>query len=273
MSYQNLSQVNIRIDRDFSEHVLWISLNRPDASNAFTLTMIDELLITLEKADVDSNIRCIILTGEGKHFCAGGDIKNMLAKKEMFEGDANELREKYKRGIQRIPKVMDELTTPVIAMINGAAIGAGLDIACMSDIRIASERAKFGETFARIGLIPGDGGTYFLQRTVGFAKAMELTLTAEVIDASEAKNIGLISIAVSSEDLKEQTKLIAKKILMNAPIASQMAKRAIKHAYRSDLSSNLELLSAFQGISQRTSDHFEALEKAQEKSPSNFKHL
>jgi enoyl-CoA hydratase/carnithine racemase len=273
MSYQNLSEVNVEIKKEVSDHILWVTLNRPESSNAFTLTMIDELLTTLEKADVDSNIRCIVLTGEGKHFCAGGDIKNMLAKKEMFEGDANELREKYKRGIQRIPKVMDELTTPVVAMINGAAIGAGLDIACMSDIRIASDRAKFGETFTRIGLIPGDGGTYFLQRAVGFAKAMELTLTAEIINADEAKRIGLVSLISPLENLKEQTILIAKKILMNAPIATQMAKRGIKHAYRSDLSSNLELLSAFQGISQRTSDHFEALEKAQEKAPANFKHL
>ena len=267
--YQNLTEVNLNLDG----HILWVSLNRPKASNAFTLTMIDELLSSLEIADIDSEVRCIVLTGEGKHFCAGGDIKNMLAKKEMFEGEANELREKYKRGIQRIPKVMDELTTPLIAMVNGAAIGAGLDITCMCDIRIASEKAKFGETFTKIGLIPGDGGTYFLQRIIGYAKAMELTLTAEIIDAVEAKNIGLVSYVVTAEKLKEQTNFIAQKILMNAPIATQMAKRAIKHAYKNDLSSNLELLSAFQGITQRTSDHFEALEKAQEKSPTNFKHL
>jgi enoyl-CoA hydratase/carnithine racemase len=268
MSYSNLTEVNINLDG----HKLWVSLNRPTSSNAFTLTMIDELITTLQIADEDNDVRCIIITGEGKHFCAGGDIKNMLARKEMFEGEANELRQKYRKGIQRIPKAMDELTTPVIAMVNGAAIGAGLDIACMSDIRIASTNAKFGETFTKIGLIPGDGGTYFLQRIVGFSKAMELTLTAEVINATEAKSIGLVSSICTLEELKDKTNLIADKIISNAPIATQMAKRAIKHAYRSDLSSNLELLSAYQGITQRTSDHFEALECAQNKTLGNFKH-
>ena len=114
-------------------------------------------------------------------------------------------------------------------MINGAAIGAGLDIACMSDIRIASTRAKFGETFTKIGLIPGDGGTYFLQRTIGFAKAMELTLTGEIIDSEEAKKIGLVSHLVEAEKLLEKTIEMSDKILANAPIAIQMAKRAIKH--------------------------------------------
>ncbi len=268
MSYPNLTEVNLEL----IDHKLWITLNRPKSSNAFTLTMIEELVSTLQRADEDNEVRCIIITGEGKHFCAGGDIKNMLAKKEMFEGEANELRQKYKKGIQRIPKAMDELTTPVIAMINGAAIGAGLDIACMSDIRIASSNAKFGETFTKIGLVPGDGGTYFLQRIVGFARAMELTLTAEVINSEEAKSIGLVSSVCDREQLKEKTNLIADKIISNAPIAIQMAKRAIKHAYRSDLSSNLELLSAYQGITQRTSDHFEALESAQNKTVGQFKH-
>jgi enoyl-CoA hydratase/carnithine racemase len=268
MTYTNLTEVDLELEN----HKLWITLNRPKSSNAFTLTMIDELVSTLQIADEDDQVRCIIITGRGRHFCAGGDIKNMLAQKEMFEGEANELRQKYRKGIQTIPKAMDELTTPVISMINGAAIGAGLDVACMSDIRIASTNAKFGETFTKIGLIPGDGGTYFLQRIVGFAKAMELTLTADVIDAAEAKSIGLVSSVCELVELKSKTNLIADKIISNAPIATQMAKRAIKHAYRSDLSSNLELLSAFQGISQRTSDHFEALESAQNKTVGKFNH-
>ena len=268
MDYNNLSEICVKKE----EYTLWVSLNRPQSSNALTVGMIDELLEVVEQADIDDQVRCIILTGEGKNFCAGGDIKNMLAKKEMFSGESNELREKYKRGIQKIPKVFDEISTPVVAMINGAAIGAGLDLACMCDIRIASKNAKFGETFTRIGLVPGDGGTYFLQRIVGFAKAMELTLTADIIDGEEAKSIGLVSYLVDSEDLVKQTKLLSDKISSNAPIANQMAKKAIKHAYRSDLSSNLELLSAFQGISQRTSDHFHALESTTKKLKTNFIH-
>lgn len=268
MKNQSFNTIKVNIEN----HTLWLSLNRPEASNAFTVEMIDELLDTLVAADYNSDIRCIVLTGEGKHFCAGGDIKNMLQKKEMFEGEANELRERYKRGIQRIPKVFNDLSTPIIAMVNGAAIGAGLDMACMCDIRICSDNAKFGETFTKIGLIPGDGGTYFLQRIVGFAKAMEMTLTANIYSADEALNMNLVSKVVVRESLIEETKLIVNQILQNAPIANQMAKRAITHAYKSDLSSNLELLSAFQGITQRTSDHFEALTKAQEKSKPEFNH-
>lgn len=268
MKFNNLKS----IETEFSENTLWVYLNRPDSSNAFTVTMIDELLDVLTTADINSEVRSIVLSGRGKHFCAGGDIKNMLAKKEMFEGESNELRERYKRGIQKIPKVFNELSTPIIAMINGAAIGAGLDMACMCDIRICSDDAKFGETFTKIGLIPGDGGTYFLQRVVGFAKAMEMTLTADIYSAEDAKQMNLVSKIVVRESLIEQTKLIAKKINSNAPIANQMAKRALTHAYRSDLSSNLELLSAFQGISQRTSDHFEALSKSQEKKTPRFEH-
>lgn len=255
------------------DKVLWLYLNRPEASNAFTVEMIDELVTTLQNADIDPNIRCIVLSGEGRHFCAGGDVKNMLAKKEMFAGEPNELRERYKRGIQKIPKAFNELSTPVVAMINGAAIGAGLDITCMCDIRICSENAKFGETFTKIGLIPGDGGTYFLQRIVGFAKAMEMTLTADIYTSEQALNMGLVSKVVPLEKLKEETKIIVNKITSNAPIAVQLAKRALTHAYRSDLSSNLEMLSAFQGISQRTSDHFEALSKAKDKQVPSFDHL
>lgn len=270
--YVNLSQINLK----FSNHILWLTLNRPDSSNAFTDEMIDELVSTLYRADEDDNVRAIIVTGSGKHFCAGGDVKAMKDKTQMFAGESNELRQRYKRGIQQIPICMNSLSTPVIAMINGAAIGAGLDFACMCDIRISSNRAKFGETFTKLGLIPGDGGTYFLQRVVGFAKAMELTLTADVIDASEAKAIGLVSSLYEAEALKEATETLALKVISNAPIATQMAKRALVHAYNSDLQSNLDLLSAYQGITQRSSDHFSALDNLLEKKSSkvsDFKHL
>lgn len=260
------------IEVEKSNHTLWLYLNRPQASNAFTVGMIDELIDMLIYADRDSDVRCIVLSGRGKHFCAGGDVKNMLAKKEMFEGESNELRERYKRGIQKIPMAFSQLSTPVIAMINGAAIGAGLDIACMCDIRVASEYAKFGETFTKLGLIPGDGGTYFLQRIVGFGKAMEMTLTAEVYSAHDGKDMGLFSEVVPVEKLKETVDKYVDKILSNAPIAIQMAKRAITHAYRSDLQGNLDLLAAYQGITQRTSDHFNALNAIKNKEKSKFDH-
>jgi enoyl-CoA hydratase/carnithine racemase len=269
MNYKDLTQLKLKLE----SNTLWITLNRPQSSNAFTVEMINELVSVLYRADNDNEVRTMVITGEGKNFCAGGDVKDMQTKSGMFAGDSNELRERYKRGIQQIPVCMNSLSTPVIAMINGAAIGAGLDLACMCDIRIGSNFAKFGETFAKLGLIPGDGGTYFLQRIVGFAKAMELTLTCEIIDASEAKNIGLLNFSVGADQLKEKTNEILSKINSNAPIALQMAKRAIVHAYKNDLQSNLDLLSAYQGITQRTSDHFEAVENIFENKTCDFKHF
>lgn len=254
------------------EQTLWLTLNRPHVSNAFSEAMIEELVRNLYQADRDSEVRSIVITGAGKNFCAGGDLKGMQHKSGMFAGEPNELRERYKYGIQQIPSCMNGLSTPVIAMINGAAIGAGLDMACMCDIRLASEHAKFGETFARLALVPGDGGTFFLQRVVGFAKAMELSLTAEIIDAVAAENIGLVNYVVGAKDLKERTSQLINKINANSPIAIKMLKRAIIHAHKNDLSSNLEMLSAFQGITQRTSDHFIALKSAEDKSQVDFNH-
>ncbi len=254
------------------DHLLWLTLNNPKTSNAISLEMVDELVSVLAEADMDSDIRCIILTGAGRHFCAGGNVKDMVEKKGMFAGESNELRERYKYGIQKIPMAFNQLSTPIIAMVNGAAIGAGLDVACMCDIRVGSEFAKFGETFTKIGLIPGDGGTYFLQRIVGFAKAMEMTLTADIYSAEDALKMGLLTKIVEQDKLKNTVAKLATKIISNAPIAVQMAKRAITHAYRSDLYSNLELLSSYQGITQRTSDHYQALANVKENVSNEFKH-
>lgn len=268
-SYKNLSQINLKL----LGNTLWLTLNRPEASNAFTTVMINELVSTLGMADADNNVRCIVITGAGKHFCAGGDVKDMKDKKGMFAGEANELRERYKRGIQQIPRCMNSLSTPVIAMINGAAIGAGLDLACMCDIRIASEHAKFGETFVKLGLIPGDGGTYFLQRIVGFSKAMELSLTAEIINSAQALKINLISKRVGAQELESAVMTTVNMIVDNAPIATQMVKRSITHAYRNDLESALDMLSAYQGIAQRSSDHFSAIDRLLNKTDAKFKHI
>lgn len=259
-----------QIELELKEHVLWITLNRPEASNAFDELMIEEFVDCLETMDEDNSIRCAVVTGKGKNFCAGGDVKKMQNKQGMFGGEPNELRERYKRGIQKIPLAFERLSTPVIAMVNGAAIGAGLDMACMCDIRVASPTAKFGETFAKLGLIPGDGGSYFLQRVVGFSKAMEMTLTAGIYNAEEAKAMNLVGYV--GEDFLEKTQEMAQAIAANAPIAVQMAKRSIELAYRSELKAVLDLMAAYQGISQRTKDHFAGLEGLLQKSQGQFGH-
>lgn len=251
-------------------HILTLTLNRPENSNAWTSEMIDEFVQKLYQADENNDVRVIIITGSGKHFCAGGDIYQMKNREGMFAGEANELRERYHRGIQKIPRTFASLSTPTIAMINGAAIGAGLDLACMCDIRVAAPRAKFGETFANLGLIAGDGGSFYLQKIIGFAKAMELSLSARTIDSTEAKEIGLVSYV--ADDFEQYTQDLALNIASKPPVSVQLMKRAIENAYRDDLERHLNLLSAYQGISQRTADHFNALDGFIEKKSTKFDH-
>jgi len=251
-------------------HQLWVTLNNPDQSNAITEDMIGSLCRVLKQADSDSQIRVIVLTGAGKNFCAGGDIKAMAEKTGMFQGESNELRQRYQNGIQQIPRTIEELSTPLIAMVNGAAIGAGCDLAMMCDLRVGTATTKFGETFTKIGLIPGDGGTFFLQRVVGYAKAMEMTLTGGLYEGGRARDFGLLNLLVEEAQLAAETERLAQKIASNAPIAQTMAKKAMKISYLHDLQTSLDLLAAYQGITQRTQDHFEALAAAKEKRSPHF---
>ncbi|WPU66366.1 enoyl-CoA hydratase-related protein [Peredibacter starrii] len=254
------------------KHTLWITLNRPEASNAYSTGMVKALVEVLRFADIDNEIRAIVITGAGKNFCAGGDVKAMKGKSGMFAGGSNELRETYQAGIQQIPATIVNLKTPVIAMVNGAAVGAGCDLAAMCDMRIASEEAVFAETFAKVGLVPGDGGAFFLTRLIGFGKAMEMFLTCKMISATEAKNIGLVNQVVLPNDLKNRTEELADHLATLPPIALQMTKKAVIHSYQNDLNSHLELMAAYQGITQRSSDHFKALDGMIEKKTPTFDH-
>jgi enoyl-CoA hydratase/carnithine racemase len=254
-------------------HVLWITLNRPEASNAYSIPMIKALVEVLRHSDEDNSIRAMVITGAGKHFCAGGDVKAMRGKTGMFSGEANELRETYQAGIQQIPLTISQLKTPIIAMVNGAAVGAGCDLAAMCDLRIASTEAVFAETFAKVGLVPGDGGAYFLTRLIGYGKAMEMFLTCRNFSALEAKEMGLVNQVVLPQELKNKTTEVVEQIISLPPIALQMTKKSLSHAYQHDLYSHLELMAAFQGITQRSSDHFKALDGMIEKKKPTFNHL
>ncbi|MGE3609728.1 MAG: enoyl-CoA hydratase-related protein [Bacteriovoracaceae bacterium] len=251
---------------------LWITLNRPEASNAYSTGMIQALIEVLKHADLDNDIRAIVITGAGKNFCAGGDIKAMKGKTGMFAGESNQLRETYQAGIQQIPLTISQLKTPVIAMVNGAAVGAGCDLAAMCDLRIASVDATFAETFAKVGLVPGDGGAFFMTRLIGFGKAMELFLTCKTLTAEEAIKIGLVNQVVLSENLKSKTEELIEQLISLPPIALQMTKKAVIHAYQNDLNSHLELMAAYQGITQRSSDHFKALDALIDKKKQSFGH-
>lgn len=252
-------------------HQLWLKLDNPEQSNAISLPMIDSLTEILKQADFDPKIRVIVITGEGKNFCAGGDIKAMKEKSGMFAGESNELRMRYMHGIQEIPKAIEELSKPLIAMVNGAAVGAGCDLAMMADLRVGSEKSKFAETFTKLGLVPGDGGTFFLQRVIGYSKAMQMFMTGDLWEGEKAKDFGLLNYLHPESELESKTEELAEKIAQNAPVAIQMTKKAMKISYRQDLLGTLDILAAYQGIAQRTQDHFEALQAFEQKKPADFK--
>lgn len=242
-----------------NQNQLWITLNNPEKMNAISYEMIDSLTKVLFEAEMNQQVKVIVIRGEGKAFSAGGDMLAMQEKSGMFQGDANELRMRYMQGIQKIPKCMEDLSKPIIAMVNGVAVGAGCDLAMMCDLRIGCEESRFGETFAKLGLVPGDGGSYFLTRVVGFSKAMQMTMTTEIIGGEKAFNFGLMNFFVPTTDLESESTKLAQKIAALPHVAVQMAKKSLKAAYSSSLQVNLDLLAAFQGIAQRTADHDKAV--------------
>lgn len=237
-----------------------ITLNRPEARNAYSDDMVRELIQALDLAEDDEAVRVVIITGAGLAFCAGGDLKAMSEHTGMFGGDPVELRDKYLRGIQRIPRRFDSFEKPTIAAINGPAIGAGLGLAMACDLRVSSEKAKFGSTFAHVGLIPGDGGAYLLTRVVGFARALELVLTARVLNAEEALAIDLIHHMVPDDQTMEKAREIALHIASLPPKAIRLAKVALYRSVDHDIETALHITAALQGLVQRTEEHDRAVE-------------
>jgi len=238
-----------------------LTLNRPDSRNPITdPIMIEEILTALARVQADPATRVLIVTGAGSAFSAGGNVKDMQLRKGMFAGDPDQVRNNYRSGIQRIPLAMQRLDTPTIAAVNGAAIGAGCDLACMCDIRIAGEKARFGETFVAVGLIPGDGGAFFLPRIVGFAKALELTFTARVIDAEEALRIGLVNEVTAQDRLLERSLEVAASIARHPARVLRLAKRLLYQVQGKNLEDTLELSAAYQALCHHSPEHQAALE-------------
>ncbi|MEL6342744.1 MAG: enoyl-CoA hydratase-related protein [Myxococcota bacterium] len=239
--------------------LLWIRLERPDARNAYSTEMIEQLVAALDRAAEDPDVRCVILTGAGAAFSAGGDLKAMRHRTGMFEGAPVRLREQYLKGIHQIPRRIARFDKPIVAAVNGPAIGAGLDLACMCDVRIAARSAKFGSTFVKVGLIPGDGGAYFLTRTIGFPRALEMILSGRIIGAEEALAMQLVHSVVDDEALEAAARKQAERLARNAPLAVQMAKRLCYRAYEASLDVSLELAASYQGMIQNTRDHEEGV--------------
>jgi enoyl-CoA hydratase/carnithine racemase len=239
-----------------------LTFNRPDVRNALTGTRIaDDIVATVDWINRNESVAALIITGEGPAFSSGGNVKDMADRSSDFSGNVAELERKYRQGIQRIPLALDKVEVPVIAAINGPAIGAGFDVANMCDIRIASTKAKFGETFANLGIIPGDGGAWFLQRLIGYQKAAELTFSGRIIDTHEAQALGLLLDVVEPGDLMARANQLAKDIASKPTGAMRRTKRLMKLAQRTELADFLDICAVFQGVCHQDPAHLEAVNK------------
>lgn len=263
------SEVRVETDAELP-YLRWLRLDRPSHLNAWSDEMLAQFLEAVDEAEADESVRILAITGSGRAFSAGGDLKAMRDKSGMFAGDPVQLRSRYTRGIQAIPRRLARFDKPLLAAINGAAIGAGLDLACMCDLRICSERAKLGSTFVKVGLVPGDGGAALLTRVVGYPKALELVLTGRVVDAQEALAMGLVNRVVAPEDLVGATRELAAEIGRNAPLAVRLTKSAAARSYGLPLETALELAATYQGIVQNTDDHLEGVHAILEKRSPEF---
>jgi enoyl-CoA hydratase/carnithine racemase len=193
---------------EVTDRIATITLNRPDKLNAFTGPMIDAWAKALNDAQQDEHVNVVVLTGAGRAFCAGGDVARMAEGEPAALDHKNELLEH----IHRIPKTLEAMDKPVIAMVNGVAVGAGMGMCLMCDLRIASDEARFSTGYVRVGLVPGDGDTYFLPRLIGTAKALELLWTADFVEAQDALRLGIVNRVVPAERLGEETYALARKI-------------------------------------------------------------
>ena len=242
--------------------VATLTFQRHDVRNALTSTaIVDDIVATAAYMNANTNISALIITGEGSAFSSGGNIKDMADRAGDFAGEGSELEQAYRTGIQRMPKAMQSIEVPTIAAINGAAIGAGFDLCNMCDIRIASNKAKFGETFVNLGIIPGDGGAWFLQRLIGYQKAAELTFSGRIIDADEAMQLGLLLKVVDKDRLLEEATQLAEQMAQQPPQALRRNKRLMQMAQRMELNDYLDVCAAFQSLSHQNEEHVEAVEK------------
>ena len=242
--------------------VATLTLNRHDVRNALTGTaLVDDIVATAAWVNRCQDVSVLVITGTGSAFCAGGNVKDMAERSGDFAGDVAEVAERYRQGIQRMPLALNQVEVPIIAAVNGAAIGAGFDLANMADLRIASRKASFGETFLNLGIIPGDGGAWFMQRQIGYQRAFELTLSGRVISADEALAYGVVLEVVEPEQLMEAALAHAKRIAAQPPKATRLTKRLLKMAPDMELKPFLDVCAVFQGMCHNEPEHLEAVER------------
>jgi len=249
--------------------VATIQLNRPKHKNSFTLEMIDEWASHLESAGADREVGAIVLTGSEDSFCAGVDLAVMSQLQQ--RRSALEWKQVLWDRVHKIAFALERIDKPVIAAVNGVAVGAGMDMALMCDMRFMARSARLSEGYVRVGAVPGDGACYYLPRLVGRAKALELLLSGDFVDAEESLRIGLVNRVYDDAELAAQTQAFAERLASNSPIAVRTIKRAVDQCLRSDLRTSLDLISSHMGVVLTTNDSAEALAAFLERRAPNFK--
>ena len=251
---------------EVKDKIATITLNRPDKMNAFTAAMLDRWAWALGEAQRDPDVCVVVVTGAGKAFCSGGDVGRMGDRAPIPLDHKNGLWE----GVHRVPKALEVMDKPVIAMVNGVAVGAGMGMCVMCDLRIAADTARFSTGYVRVGLVTGDGDTYFLPRLVGAAKALELLWTADFIEAPEAERLGIVNRVVPAESLAEETYHLARRIADGPQIPIRMIKRLVYQSLKLDLRTHLDLVSSHMAVVRETADHKEGVLAFMEKRPPKF---
>jgi enoyl-CoA hydratase/carnithine racemase len=252
--------------------VVTLTINRPDMRNPLGEEGDGELFAdAAERINADREVRCAILTGAGTAFSAGGNVKAMRDRSGAFAGAGVHIRERYRRGIHRIVRSLWGIEVPLIAAVNGPAIGLGNDVACLADMRIAADTAIFGATFLKIGLVPGDGGSWILPRTIGHARAAELFFTGDTIDAQTALAWGLVSRVVPTAKLMEEASALAARIVRQAPDVLRMTKRMMREGQTVSFDTIMEMSAALQSLAHLTEDHQEAVAAFFEKRAPSYK--
>ncbi|MDP2952186.1 MAG: enoyl-CoA hydratase-related protein [Chloroflexota bacterium] len=252
------------------DHIATVTFNRPARRNAITPVMCQELVTALRELDSDADTRVVVLTGAGEGFCAGGDTRRMTGGKEEKLPTPVDFRQELRTGPQQVILTLQRMQKPTIAMVNGAAAGAGFDFACACDLRIASEKARFLSSYIRIGLFPGAGGTWLYPRVMPFCKALEYLYTGDSLDAKEGEKIGFLNKAVPASDLEKETMALARKIAAGPPIAMGLARLQAYKGLGMELEAALEWASAAETITIGTEDHKEGIAAFRDKRPPRF---
>ncbi len=249
---------------------LW-TLDRPDRLNALPdLEDGEAFAAACEAVNANHEVRCVVLTGAGRAFSAGGDLKAMRERRDMFAGAGVEIRERYRRVVHRIVRSLYALEVPLVTAVNGPAMGLGCDIAGLGDIRIAAESASFGVPFLKLGILPGDGGAWLMPRNVGYARAAEMLFTSRVLDAKTALDWGLVSRVVPNDRLMDEAMSVAGEIAAQAPHALRMTKALLRQGRDATFDQILEMTAAMQALAHMTDDHAEGAAAALEKRRAEF---